>query len=1125
MKKRIFSLVIALILCFAMTVPVTILADNFDDSKVYWKKTVTVEGRKVKLVIESANGAGKLSGGNVTMTYDSDALTFNPEGSSDKIGANFGTLGFVNPNKAGRYIVNFAGLYPIENDGVLAVAMFDIAEGKVCNADTFKLEKEEFSSSDPSNVKIDSSTGPIVFTCLHKDTVESVKTPATCEDAGVKTITCSDCGNVSEETIGKLGHDWDEGKVTTEPTTESKGVKTFTCKRCKTTKTEEIDALKPFDPTKVYWKKSVTVEGRKVKLVIESVNGAGKLAGGNVTMTYDSDALTFNSEGSSTKIGTAFGGMGFINPNKAGRYIVNFAGLYPIENDGVIAVAMFDIAEGKVCNADTFKLEKEEFSSNDPSNVKIDWTTGPIEFTCLHKDSAESITTPATCENDGVKTTTCSDCGNTSETTIDKLGHDWDEGTVTTQPTCEEKGAKTFTCSRCQETKTEEVPAAGHVPDKGTVVTEPTCTEPGVLVTKCEVCAKELSRVDIPALDHDWDEGVVTREPTTAEKGEKKFTCKRCDATKTEEIDYVKPFDPTKVYWKKTVTVDGTKVKLVIESVNGAGRLAGGNVTMTYDSDALTFNSEGSSTKIGTAFGGMGFINPNKAGRYIVNFAGLYPIENDGVIAVAMFDIAEGKLCTADTFKLEKEEFSSEDPTNKDIDWTTGPIEFTCKHTNTHDEVVVPATCKADGSEATICDSCGETISTTTIPKGEHNFTEKVEEKPATCTEGGQIVWKCSACDETKTENTKPLGHNEGEGVVTTEPTCENEGVRTFYCTRCQEQLRTEKIDALGHDWDEGTVTTEPTCTEEGVKTFTCKRCQKTRTESIDALGHNEGEGEVTTEPTCTEEGVRTFKCTRCGTVLRTEKIDALGHEWDEGTVTTEPTCTEEGVKTFTCKRCQETRTESVDALGHDLSDAKVTKEPTCTEKGEKVGTCSRCHEEGVREEIPALGHDWDEGKVTKEATAATEGERTYTCKRCDETKVETIAKLPPVIIEGNNSVANKEQTKDMTFRSDAAFVDFIRVELDGKVLDAKNYTIKEGSIIVTLNKDFVSTLSVGEHTLGIVSASGTALAKFTIEANENSAAVSPKTGDSSQVVLYSFAAIISLAAIAVIVYKKKISE
>ncbi|MFQ9390173.1 MAG: hypothetical protein ACLR1V_16500 [Coprococcus sp.] len=34
--------------------------------------------------------------------------------------------------------------------------------------------------------------------------------------------------------------------------------------------------------------------------------------------------------------------------------------------------------------------------------------------------------------------------------------------TVTKEPTCTEKGVKTYTCTVCGETKTEEIPAAGH---------------------------------------------------------------------------------------------------------------------------------------------------------------------------------------------------------------------------------------------------------------------------------------------------------------------------------------------------------------------------------------------------------------------------------------------------------------------------------------------------------------------------------------------------------------------------------------------------------------------------------------------------------------------------------------
>ena len=90
-------------------------------------------------------------------------------------------------------------------------------------------------------------------------------------------------------------------------------------------------------------------------------------------------------------------------------------------------------------------------------------------------------------------------------------------------------------------------------------------------------------------------------------------------------------------------------------------------------------------------------------------------------------------------------------------------------------------------------------------------------------------------------------------------------------------------------------------------------------------------------------------------------------------------------------------------------------------------------------------------------------------------------------------------EKKELAFRSNAGFSDFIRVELDGKTLDKKNYTVKEGSTVVTLKADYVATLSVGQHTIGIVSESGTASTTFIVNKkvlynNEKTVASSWKT-------------------------------
>ena len=142
-----------------------------------------------------------------------------------------------------------------------------------------------------------------------------------------------------------------------------------------------------------------------------------------------------------------------------------------------------------------------------------------------------------------------------------------------------------------------------------------------------------------------------------------------------------------------------------------------------------------------------------------------------------------------------------------------------------------------------------------------------------------------------------------------------------------------------------------------------------------------------------------------------------------------------------------------------------------------------------------------------KAATAAEEGNIAYWyCDGCKKyfsdaaatkeiTKAATVmAKLPPKITAGDGATVTQGEKKELTFTSDASFADFLRVELDGTALEEKNYTKREGSTIITLNRDFVAALSVGEHTLAIVSQHGTATAKFTVKAKPTETATPQPT-------------------------------
>ena len=312
----------------------------------------------------------------------------------------------------------------------------------------------------------------------------------------------------------------------------------------------------------------------------------------------------------------------------------------------------------------------------------------------------------------------------------------------------------------------------------------------------------------------------------------------------------------------------------------------------------------------------------------------------------------------------------------------------------------------------------------------------------------------------------------------------------------------------------------EATCFEEGYTgDIYCSDCNEKIADgqSIAKNAHNPASVWTTNE----HDHWKECQTVGCGNV-----IDKAAHSGGEAT------CVSKAV----CEVCK-AQYGDVDATNHKHTEIRDAKPATEQEKGYTGDTwCIDCNKKiATGSEIAMLEH-----KLTlveaKDATVTEQGNiKYYYCENCGKYFADVagtkeislsetvIQKFPPEIIEGNNATVNNGEKKSLTFRSNAAFADFIRVELDGKTLDEKDYTKAEGSIIVTLNNNFVSTLSVGEHTLGIVSESGTATAKFTVKASEIPNE-SPKTGDDNMVAVWSFAAVLSLAVLGftTVVSKKK---
>ena len=167
-------------------------------------------------------------------------------------------------------------------------------------------------------------------------------------------------------------------------------------------------------------------------------------------------------------------------------------------------------------------------------------------------------------------------------------------------------------------------------------------------------------------------------------------------------------------------------------------------------------------------------------------------------------------------------------------------------------------------------------------------------------------------------------------------------------------------------------------------------------------------------------------------------------------------------------------------------------------------------------------------------------------------TDVATLTVIEYKIIYGADSSWTQNVGGSLVIRGDGEFVDFLKVLVDGKEIAPENYTAAEGSTVITLKAEFLSTLSEGSHTFEIVWKNGSAGTHFTIARNssgnnnggnnnDNSAGnnnsvdnagsgntadttvIAPNTGDASMDVLMVVLAVASFAGLAgMLVLKKK---
>ena len=601
----------------------------------------------------------------------------------------------------------------------------------------------------------------------------------------------------------------------------------------------------------------------------------------------------------------------------------------------------------------------------------------------------------------------------------DKTPHTYDEGVVTKEATIYEKGVKTFTCSACGDTYTEDIPMVEKTWHKGDTVT-PTCTEQGYTVYICDQDATLTENRDfVDALDHDWGEGVVTKAATCTEDGEKTFTCSRDGATKTEVILAVgHKWDDGTVTTPATCEASGVKTYKCLND--------GCTETKTEEIAALGHNyDDGVVTKAATCTedGVKTFTCQNdKSHTYTEVIPATGHDYDDGVVTTKPTYTENGvktftchncgdtytesipalgytynetvvaPTCTEDGYTMHE---CVEDATKSFKDNIVPALGHEYK------EVTTPATCKDAGSVDKVCERCNDKQHVRDIPVNEeHQWDEGVITKEPTATEPGIKTYTCTVCNKTKTESIAKVHVHEytGLGEIVKEPSCETEGERWMYCTNdgCDSKILVPMPAIGSHDWDfEHTeCLKKATCTEPGTMLMHCKRdTSHTMTYSYGGTGHIWDEGVITTQPTHDEYGVKTLHCKNCDATM-TEKV--LPTKYTFTVTVVPPTCTEDG---YTMHKCNEDDSFSykdniVHSTGHHAEMRVI--EPTCKEEGRTEIYCTVCGEVStVLSTTPKKDHTWDNGVVTTEPTTEHEGVKTYTCTGCGETKTESIARLP----------------------------------------------------------------------------------------------------------------------------------
>ena len=162
----------------------------------------------------------------------------------------------------------------------------------------------------------------------------------------------------------------------------------------------------------------------------------------------------------------------------------------------------------------------------------------------------------------------------------------------------------------------------------------------------------------------------------------------------------------------------------------------------------------------------------------------------------------------------------------------------------------------------------------------------------------------------------------------------------------------------------------------------------------------------------------------------------------------------------------------------------------------------------------------------TPEATTPTPDPAPATSTPATSTTTAPAASAPAQvtydILDGAGSSWTQNTDGSLAIRGSGEVSKFREVKVDGVTVDPVNYTVTEGSTIITFKPEYLKSLSAGNHSFELIWTDGTAATNFTVAENTDQSAKSPKTGEDFSMALCTVLLMVSCAGLAGIFAKRK---